>query len=56
MIEIIFGLHVTINVAQIDSTKMLKRFDETGIQLLSIIFIFFIFCILPIFVFGPGLK
>ena len=52
-----FGLHVTTNVSRIKDitrTNMLQRFDETGIQIVSIIFTFIIICMsIPIFVFGP---
>ena len=53
--ELMFGIYVALDVSRIkDITGMLTRFDETGIQLLSILctFSIFIFAI-PVFAFGP---
>ena len=37
-----------------DVTDLMTTFDETGIQIISIIFTFCVLCILtPIFIFGP---
>eukprot|EP01084_Bolivina_argentea_P317240 550023_1 len=53
--ELIWGLYVALDVSRIkDITNMLTRFDETGIQLLSIFFIVIILCVgMPMYGFGP---
>ena len=54
-IELICVLYVAFDVSRInDITNMLTRFNETGIQLLSILLTVIILCIaIPIFAFGP---
>eukprot|EP01084_Bolivina_argentea_P318399 552153_1 len=54
--ELTFGIYVGLDVSRIqDGTNMLRRYDETGMQLLSILCIFFIICIsIAIFVFGAN--
>ena len=53
--EMLFGIYVAIDVSRVrDITGTLTKFDETGIQLLSILCTCVIICVAaPIFGFGP---